>query len=146
MRLAITLLSTIFFLNSCRSFERQVICKEIDLYQIKPVPMCDISFQFNRCRCRCFDYNKWETLPDLKHCKNFEELVVKKSGFLNNLIVKTTRVVKIDENGNVKESYQAKDFPIEYCEGIAGPFLSDIATNVRPNIKALHEVKNKLCK
>ena len=28
----------------------------------KPVLQCDISFKFDRCRCRCFDINKMETV------------------------------------------------------------------------------------
>jgi len=148
MRMITTLLWMIFFLSSCRSFERQVICQEIDKYQIKPIPLCDVSFQFNRCRCRCFDYNKWETLPDIKKCKNFQDVIEKRANisWIASVTVPNTRVIRLDAQGNVLESYQAKDFPIEYCEGVAGPFLEDIAVNVRPNIKALHEVKNKLCK
>lgn len=30
--------------------------------QIKPVVMCDISFQFNRCRCRCYNINELKTV------------------------------------------------------------------------------------
>ena len=97
MKLIIILLLTIFSLSSCRSFERQVICKEIDSYKIKPSPMCDISFKFNRCRCRCFDYNKWETLSDIKQCKKLSNEPV-------------TTVVKLKESGEIEYQYQVADF------------------------------------
>ena len=35
--------------------------------------------------------------------------------------------------------------PIEYCERIAGPRLDDIATNVRPQVKALAQLKRNMC-
>jgi len=144
----ITLLLTIFLVSGCNSFQTKVICKQIKDYEIKPLPLCDVSFQFNRCRCRCFDYNKWTTYSDIKTCKNFEEEVAKKANkysYFLNLILNTTRVVKLDVNGKVVEDYEAKDFPIEYCEGLAGFFLEDAAASIRPNIKALNEVKTNLC-
>lgn len=93
----------IFSISSCRSFERQLICGQIQEHQIKPHELCDISFQFNRCRCREFDFNTWEALSE------------------------------------------PENRPLEYCEGIAGFHVKDIATDIRPNVKALDEIKNNLC-
>ena len=148
MKMLITTLLMIFSLNACRSFEQQVICKEIDSYQIKPTPMCDISFQFSRCRCRCFDFNKWETIEDISKCGDLQTLVEKRAkiSWISAVSAPTTRIVKLDLEGKVSETYQAKDFPLEYCEGVAGAFLPDIAKNIRPNIKALNNVKEKLCR
>ena len=131
MRMITMTLLMIFSLSSCRSFERQVICKEIDSYKIKPLPLCDISFQFSRCRCRCFDYNKWETL-EVKFCPTMKGLDI-------------TSVLKLKVDGGVEYMYQAVDLPIEACDGISGAFVKDVAKLVRPNIKALNEVKGKLC-
>ena len=68
MKMLITTLLMIFSLSACRSFEQQIICKEIDSYQIKPTPLCDISFQFNRCRCRCLYLKNDLQTVDPKKC------------------------------------------------------------------------------
>ena len=39
---------------------------------IKPKILCDISFQFDRCRCRCFDLMKLKT-TDPMQCKIVSE-------------------------------------------------------------------------
>lgn len=92
-----------FFLSGCRSFERKIICAQIRNHQVPTIEMCDISFKFNRCRCRLFNMNDWtaETEPT--------------------------------------------DYPLEYCENIAGFFLEDIAKDVRPNVKALANLRENMC-
>jgi hypothetical protein len=72
MRLIIILLSMTFF-HSCQSVQTGMVCSELKKQQIKPVEMCDISFTFNRCRCRMFDMNKWAALTkpvdhDIGYC------------------------------------------------------------------------------
>lgn len=59
----ITLLLTVFFLNGCKT---KIICGEIKASKIKPLVLCDLSVSLNRCRCRCFDFNKWDTIADNK--------------------------------------------------------------------------------
>ena len=51
----ITILIWTALLSSCQCF------------QIKPKVVCDISFQFNRCRCRCIDVKNIKEL-DPKKC------------------------------------------------------------------------------
>jgi hypothetical protein len=102
MRL-ITILLLTTFLASCRSVQTQMVCNELRNQQIKPVEMCDISFKFNRCRCRMFDINSWNALSE------------------------------------------AVDHPLNYCDGIAGFRLEDIATEIRPKIKAMYRLKGNLC-
>lgn len=80
-----------------------MICAELKKQEIKAIEMCDVSFQFERCRCRLFDLNAWEALSE------------------------------------------ADNRPIEYCEGIAGFKLEDIAVEVRPKIKAMYRLKENLC-
>lgn len=99
----IILLLTIFFLSGCRSFDRKVICAQLDRHQVKPHEICDISFKNNRCRCREFDFNNWESLGP------------------------------------------AVDHELDYCEGVAGFRLEDIANDIRPNVKALANIKANLC-
>lgn len=103
MSKTIILLSMIFFLSGCRSFERKLICNQIESHQIKPHEICEVSFKFMRCRCKQFDFNSWEQLG--------------------------TPV----------------DFDVTHCDGVAGFRLTDIASDIRPNVKALAKIKGDLC-
>lgn len=58
------------FLISCDSVQTKLVCAQIEKATIENIPMCDISFKFNRCKCRCFNINKWKTVPD-EACVNF---------------------------------------------------------------------------
>lgn len=120
----ITTLLMIFTLNGCQTkYEQKLICKQISLHQIPPTPLCDISFKYDRCRCRCFDYNSWDALS-IKDCGRFQNK-------LND--VKTVNNVEVI------------DYELEYCDGIAGSFNNDQAVNVRPHVKALYRIKQNLC-
>lgn len=40
----------------------------------------------------------------------------------------------------------AKDYPLSYCDGIAGFKLDpDIALEIRPKVKAMYRLKENLC-
>lgn len=119
----ITLL--MMFSISCK---QQVICSQIKSAEIKFHPMYDVSFQFNRCRVRCFDINKWETV-EASLCKELD-------GYL-------PQVQSFTEN---KKTFEGINLPIKECEGIAGFKLEDIAADVRPNIKKLDSIKQDYCK
>jgi hypothetical protein len=108
-KVLIILMSTIFL--GATSCKRKIICSEINSTDIKPLVSCDISFQFNRCRCRCFDLDQFQTVDD-KFCSDF------RSG----------------------------DYPLEYCEGLSGFFIEDMAINIKPNIIHLNEIKADNCK
>lgn len=61
------------FLTSCRSIQRTLVCNELQNHKINPVTLCDISIKFDRCRCRTFDVNSWNSLSEaenfpLSHC------------------------------------------------------------------------------
>lgn len=115
MKQVIILLLMILTLDGCVSVTQRLACAQIKKHQIPLVPKCEISFQFVRCRCRCFDYNNWNTVP-LNKCERFA-----------------------GEVGNTK------DFELSYCDGIDGSFLSDEATAIRPNVKALANIRANLC-
>lgn len=114
--LIMMLLMTLCLSARCTSINTNIVCAQIKKHQIVPVKNCDISFEFNRCRCRCFDYNSWDRL-DLASCPDFAGL----------------------------EGNRAIDLDIKECEGISGFLLEDAATKIRPNIKALHVLKGNLC-
>lgn len=82
---------------------------------MRPLASCDISLQFNRCRCRCLNPNTWESL-NLKDCKEYEEL----AGLAVNL-------------------------PIIECDGLVGFFVDDIATEIKPKVNALNGIKRDYC-
>jgi len=39
----------------------------VDCWTVKPQVSCDVSFQFDRCRCRCLDLQNLETIHQ-KNC------------------------------------------------------------------------------
>jgi hypothetical protein len=116
-KLTTVLLMTCLILGAskCNLATRRIVCAQINSSEIRPLPLCDISFQFDRCRCRCFNFNEWETL-DLKECKEFEGM-----------------------------EGQVVSRPVEFCEGVAGFFIEDIASDIKPNVKKLGAIKDDYC-
>ena len=110
------MLLTILCLSACRTIETNLVCSQIAKHQIDPIKSCDISFKFNRCRCRCFDFNTWNQL-NLNKCKEFAP----------------------------EEGVRAINYELEACEGITGFTLDDAANELRPNIKALSNIRGNLC-
>jgi hypothetical protein len=76
----------------------------------------DISFQFDRCRGRCFDLNEWKALP-MNMCAGMESYALAES----------------------------INLPLESCEGIAGFTIEDMAVEIRPKIKKLDAIKKDYC-
>jgi len=111
MRMLITALA-IISLASCKT---KLICAQVNSATIKPIVLCDLSMQFNRCRCRCFNLNAWDEVED-KACKWAHD-----------------------------EPFKKGDYPIDYCEGIAGFYLEDIAREVKPKVKKLSKIKSDYC-
>ncbi len=102
------------FTVSCKT---KIICQQVESTKIKPIILSEVSFEFMRCRIRCFDFNEWKEL-DMKQCKGFESLTDEKS----------------------------INLPIEACDGIAGFSNEDMAIEVKPKIKKLNAIKNDVCK
>ncbi len=46
---------------------------------------------------------------------------------------------------NWKALGPSTDYDILHCEGISGFYLDDIANDIRPNVKALANIKGNLC-
>ena len=123
------MLLTILWVSACRSPNTQIVCSQLETHKIKNIKSCDISFRFNRCRCRCFNMNAWKEQP-LKDCKEFSGVVPEE-------------VRKFKKKTG--EVYEAVNYPADHCEGISGFYLDTIATEVRPNVKALNQIKENLC-
>jgi hypothetical protein len=104
--------------SNCTTYTSGVICGQIRDNSIKPLPSGDISLQFARCRARCLDPNTWQAL-ELKRC--------------------------IAHFPDAKPGEMARNFPLAKCEGLAGFFVEDIATEIRPKMKALNAIKNDYC-
>lgn len=67
MWMNIFVLSMMFFVSSCRSFERKLICDEVTQYQVKETEVCIVSIRFNSCLCADkFDLNSWSTINDFR--------------------------------------------------------------------------------
>jgi len=103
----------ILFLISCKS---AIICNQINSAKIVPILLYDISFKFDRCRVRCFDFNSWATLP-LNKCVGME--------------------LRTEEG--------AINLPLENCEGLSGFSINDMAYELRPKIKKLDQIKKDYC-
>lgn len=124
MRMLMIVLPMMFLIlgaSSC-STTQKIVCREVRDNEIKPLPLCDISFQFNRCRCRCFKFSTWESLP-LNECKDLEGV----------------------EEAGYPVTNGAVNFPLKYCENLSGFSLDDMANEVRPKIKGLNNLKNDYC-
>ena len=63
------LLLTTFLVGSCRT---KIICTEVRTATIEALPLCDISFKFNRCRCRCFNLNNFSNVDDVACGEGFK--------------------------------------------------------------------------
>lgn len=104
--------------SSC-STTRKIVCAQVADNQMKPLASGEVSFQFNRCRARCLDPNTWQALP-LKNCK--------------------------DEFPDAEDDEEiARNYPLAKCEGLAGFFVEDIATEIRPKVTALNQIKKDYC-
>jgi predicted alpha/beta superfamily hydrolase len=66
MRLIMIALLMIFS-GSCQTVNQKVVCSQIRKHEIPVVKMCDISFKFNRCRCRNFDLNSWNAVGEAEN-------------------------------------------------------------------------------
>lgn len=119
-----TIILWMIFLTSCKE---KIICENIRISQVSPVPMYDISLQFNRCRVRCFDLNNWNSLP-LSKCPSIPQGAEDASFF--------------DDKSNLIE---AINLPISYCDGISGFDVDSIGSNIRPNIKSLASIRKETC-
>ena len=122
MKQIIMLALTIFLTSSCKD---AIICAQINSAKIKPLVLKDISFQFDRCRIRCFDINTWATFPSLNACEEFKD------------------DLETPEKEN-EEPY--RDYEIKYCDGLSGFDVKDMAKVVRPKIKELAQIKEDNCK
>jgi len=77
--------------------------------------MKDISFQFNRCRLRCFEWYEWKQVP-LARCDGYEEAL-----------------------GDVL------DLDLNACENLIGFEAKDMARHIAPRIKEVRSIKRDVC-
>ena len=123
------------FIVSCK---KKLVCSEIENNLIPPLILSDISFQFNRCRIRCFDFNEWRELSMDKcpqaygYFKPSEELEAMNERELKNFKAELSKIL-------------STDLPIEACDGLAGFSNEDMALEIKPRIKRLNAIKNDVC-
>jgi len=68
MQTRMMMLLIMFLLSSCNTYK---VCRRIEKAKFNAAPICDISFKFERCRCRCFSLSDYQILPD-RQCDNAE--------------------------------------------------------------------------
>lgn len=133
------MLMTIFLAVSCASckkFTVKIICKEIRSAELIALPFYDVSFKYNRCRGRCFDFNQWAIRP-LNDCKDLSDDLNKGFGTFTADVETTLDGEKIVTEG--------VDYPLNRCEGVGGFTAKDLATEVGPKIKKLNNIKDQFC-
>lgn len=121
--ITITLLT--IFLVSCKN--QKLICNEIKSVRVPPVVLKDVSFQFMRCRARCFDVNKWEALP-IANCPEISHFDL-----------------NYDTNDLLNGSNEVVNLPLQECEGLAGFSIYDIGLFIKPTVKRLSEINEATC-
>lgn len=62
-------LPMIFLSISCKT---KIICNQVNSARIENMRLCDLSLQFNRCRCRCFNINEFKTVEDAACGEDFQ--------------------------------------------------------------------------
>ena len=126
IKTSMILLWTIF-LSSC--VRQAIICNQIKTSEVKPLMMYDVSFKYSRCRGRCFDANKWETL---------------KMGACVPMITEPVDTARVLFNGK-EETIEVINYPLEHCEDLTGFNYKDMAYEIRPKVKKLHNIKIDNC-
>lgn len=112
MRIMIMLLMVL--LSSCK-VNQKIVCSQIRSAKIKAMPICDISFEKNRCRCRCF---------------NLTEYKIEKDDMCN---------------WSDGSDFKSGNYNIQTCEGIAGFFVEKWSSEVGPKFKKLNNLYGNLC-
>ena len=111
----ILLLIPFFISAKCDRVSTKLTCAQIRASHIDNLPLCDISFVKNRCRCRCFNLT-------------------------NHTVVEDNNCTWTDG-----EEFRSGDYELEVCEGISGFFIDDWAKEVMPKTKKLKRIFNNLC-
>ncbi len=68
----IVLLMPLLISSRCSRVDVRLTCNQIRSAKIDSLPLCDISFQNNRCRCRCFNLTDYEVVNDNQCGQHFE--------------------------------------------------------------------------
>lgn len=73
MRMRIMMLLIPLLISAkCARTDVKLTCKQIRAAKIKSLPLCDVSFQYNRCRCRCFNLTEYKRVEDAQCGEDFE--------------------------------------------------------------------------
>lgn len=131
-----TVLLMTFFLASCKD---KIVCAQIESSKIKPLVLKDISFQFDRCRIRCFDINTYNVLS-MDKCPDTYEY------FLTREELSQFSAQEFKDFKKYLKTLTSSDLPITACEGLSGFDIKDWAVQIKPAIIKLDNVKKDNCK
>ena len=109
IKLCMTALLMTLCLSSCNS--------------IKPQVNCDLNFQFDRCRCRCYDLNNATTLPAEKCNNPIKSIYVEKPFYVNT------------GNENKDIIFIPGNYELRVCDKMTGFFIEPFAKYIKPKIK-----------
>jgi len=126
---------TTFLLGSCNT---TIVCREIRSAVPKAMPLCDVSFKFNECFCRCFNLSKFDTVTD-KTCNIYPKYVPTKTP--NNFYS-----IAKKPSGFVYLKFTGGAYPLNTCDKLSGFFVNQWAKEIAPKIKRLDRVKRDNCK
>lgn len=115
MKIMIMLLMPLLISAKCSRVDIKLTCAQIRSSKLKAMPLCDISFQENRCRCRCFSFSTYETVED-DNCLWPDE-----------------------------SQFFSGNYELETCEGISGFFVTEWAREVGPKVKKLNNLYGNIC-
>lgn len=100
----VTMMLLMISLVACRSFERALVCNEVEENKLGELLMCHYSVKFDKCKCKMMDLD------------NFAEIT--------NLV----------------------EYPLDYCDGLAGFKVDTWSEEIGPKLKALSRLKEERCK
>lgn len=99
----VTTIALMISLVGCRSFERSLVCNEVEENKLGELLMCHYSVKFDKCKCKTIDLDNYSEVTGLA------------------------------------------EYPLSYCDGLAGFKTDTWGENIGPKLKALNRLKVERC-
>ena len=91
-------------LVGCRSFERALVCNEVEENKLGEMLMCHYSVKFDKCKCKMINLDNYTEITSLT------------------------------------------EYPLSYCDGLAGFKTESWGEDIGPKLRALSRLKEERCK
>lgn len=131
-KIIMMLLIPLLISSKCSRVDVKLTCAQIRSAKIDSLPICDLSFEKNRCRCRCFNLTDYKTV---------------KNSACNRKFKNEDYIPDYFEYDPDKKLYKfiSGDYDVYSCEGISGFQITDWPTEVRPKVRKLKNLYGNLC-